>query len=122
VDTLRRIEAEVTFLPESEGGRREPPGLLSGGVYRPHLVIGDPTQRRAILIGNEVQETYLGVAFMSGPESVEFDEPFTAELVLLFWPHPVYDSLVPGATFTVREGSQIVGHGQVKRILTAGVV
>ena len=106
-------------MPESEGGRKEPPPFLSGGVYRPHLVVGDPNQRRAILIGNEVQETYLGVAFMSGPTRVEFSEPFTAELVLMFWPHPVYESLVPGATFTIREGAQVVGYGRVKRLLPA---
>jgi len=45
-----RIEAEVTFLLESEGGRKEPPQLLSGGQYRPHLVIGDPNQRQAVNI------------------------------------------------------------------------
>jgi translation elongation factor EF-Tu-like GTPase len=120
MNELARIEAEVTFLPESEGGRKEPPPHLSGGGYRPHLVVGDPKQRRAIAIGNEIQETYLGVAFLSGPEKVEPGESFMAELVLMYWPHPVYDSLVPGATFTVREGAKVVGYGQVKRVLTGG--
>lgn len=117
---LARIEAEVTFLHESEGGRKEPPSHLSGGGYRPHLVVGDPNQRRAITIGNEIQETYLGVAFLSGPEKVEPGESFIAELVLMYWPHPMYDSLVPGATFTIREGAQVVGYGQVKRVLASG--
>jgi translation elongation factor EF-Tu-like GTPase len=120
MNKLARIEAEVTFLPASEGGRREPPALLSGGGYRPHLVVGDPNQRRAITIGNEIQETYLGVAFLSGPEKVELGESFIAELVLLYWPHPVYESLVPGATFTIREGAQVVGYGRVGQVLAGG--
>ena len=66
MNELARIEAELTFLLESEGGRKEPPQLLSGGQYRPHLVVGDPNQRQAVTIGNETQETYLGVAFVSG--------------------------------------------------------
>jgi translation elongation factor EF-Tu-like GTPase len=116
-----RIEAEVTFLPESEGGRRVLPASLSGGGYMPHLVVGDPNQRRAITIGNEVQETYLGVSFVSGPEKVEPGEAFLAELLLMYWPHPVYESLVPSATFTIREGAQVVGYGRVKEVLAGGV-
>ncbi len=115
-----RIEAEITFLPESEGGRKAPPASLSGGRYMPHLVVGDPSQRQAIAIGNEIQETYLGVAFLSGPEKVEPGESFLAELLLMYWPHPMYESLVPGATFTVREGAQVAGYGQVKKVLAGG--
>ena len=25
----------------------------------------------------------------------------------MYWPHPMYESLVPGATFTIREGAQV---------------
>ena len=71
------------------------------------------------MIDGEVRETYLGVAFLSGPEKVEFGESFTAELALMFWPHPVYESLTPGATFTIREGAQVVGYGRVKGVLPA---
>ncbi len=120
MNRLPRIEAEVTFLPESAGGRKEPPSGLSGGGYRPHLVVGNSNQRRAITTGSEIQETYVGVAFWSGPEEVEPGEPFLAELVLMYWPHPVYELLVPGATFTVREGAQVVGYGQVKRVIAGG--
>jgi hypothetical protein len=87
----------------------------------PHLVVGDPNQRRAITIGNEVQETYLGVSFVSGPEKVEPGEAFLAELLLMYWPHPVYESLVSSATFTIREGAQVVGYGRVKKVLAGGV-
>ncbi len=80
MNQLARIDAEITLVLESEGGRKEPLMHLSGGGYRPHLVVGDPNQRQAITIGNEIQETYLGVAFLSGPEKVEPGESFLAEL------------------------------------------
>jgi hypothetical protein len=112
---LFSIEAEVTFIPKAEGGRLTIP-TLSGCAYRPHLVVGDPNQRQAIVIGNEIQETYLAIAFQSSSEDVEFNKPFLAELVLMNYPHPIYDSLVPNATFTVREGAQIVGFGQVRSL------
>jgi hypothetical protein len=95
-----------------------PPLLVSSGSsYRPHIVVGDPKQRQAITVGNVIQETYLAVAFLSGPEQVEAGEPFLGELALIYYPHPVYDSLVPGATFTIREGPRVVGFGEVKRVL-----
>jgi len=118
MNQLARIEAEVTFLPVSEGGRANPLLLVSsGGSYRPHIVVGDPRQRRAITVGNEIQETYFGVAFLSGPDRVEAGEPFLAELALIYYPHPAYDSLTPGATFTIREGPKVVGFGEVKKLL-----
>lgn len=122
MNELTRIEAQVTFLPESEGGRKTLPVHLSGGEYRPHLVVGDPNQRRAIFAGNEIQETYLGVAFLSGPEKVEPGEAFRAELALIYRPHLGYGALVPGATFTIREGARIVGYGEVKRVLAGGAI
>ena len=71
-------------------------------------------------VGNEIQETYLGVAFVSGPAKTESGESFPTELVLMYGPHPMYGSLVPGVTFTIREGARIVGYGKVKRILING--
>ncbi len=112
-----RIEAEITFLPESEGGRTMPPGILSSGVYRPHLVAGDPNQRRAVVEGNEIRELYLGVAFLSGPENIELGKSFSAELALIYYPNPIYDALIPDATFTIREGARIIGYGRVRRII-----
>jgi hypothetical protein len=107
------IEAEVTFIPESEGGRKNPPEHLTGNVYRPHLVIGDPTQHQARLIGNFIDEEMLGIAFTSGPEKVRAGQTFIAILQLAFYPHPAYDALVPGTTFTIREGPKIVASGRV---------
>ena len=99
-----------------------PPGILSGGVYRPHLVVGDPNQRQAIVEGNEIRERYIGVAFLSGPENVVLGESFSAELSLIFYPHPAYDALVPDATFTIREGARIVGYGRVKKVVAPDAV
>jgi hypothetical protein len=36
-------------------------------------------------------------------------------LTLMYFPHRMYDKLTAGATFTVREGSKIVGHGEIRR-------
>src|ERR687893_445634 len=108
MNKLPFIEAEVTFIPKAEGGRETIP-TLSGCVYRPHIVVGDPNQRQAIVVGNEIQETYLGIAFQSSSKDVEFNKPFRAELVLMYYPHPIYESLAPNTTFTIREGARIVG-------------
>ena len=116
MDELVRIEAEVTFLSKSEGGRETTP-FLSDCHYRPHIVIGNPNQRKAVIIGNEIQETYLGVAFLSSPKEVEFNKSFLAELVLMVYPHPAYEAVIPSATFTIREGATIVGYGKIKRFL-----
>ena len=84
------------------------------GEYRPHVVGGDPHQRKALFVNNVAQEHYLGVAFVGAPANVAANESFVAELALLYWPNVSYDSLVPGATFTLREGPHIVGFGTVK--------
>jgi translation elongation factor EF-Tu-like GTPase len=111
-----RIKTEITFLSASEGGRNTLPPNVSDGKYRPHLVVGDPNQRKALLVNNVAQETYLGVQFVGGPSKVVAGEPFLAELELLYWPSVTYESLVPGAKFTIREGPHVVGHGEVKSV------
>jgi hypothetical protein len=115
---LPLIECTVTFLPASEGGRAHPfpHGALSGDTYRPHLVVGDPSQRQAIIVnGNVLAEEYIGVAFHEGPPDVPVGIPVDVSLSAMFYPHPIYDRLVPGATFTVREGPKIVAYGTVKQ-------
>jgi hypothetical protein len=109
-----RIKAQITFLAASESGRKALPTDFSGGEYRPQLVVGDPTQRKALLVNNVFQETYLGVAFVAGPSNVVAGQSFVAELALMYWPNVSYDSLVSGATFTIREGPHIVGFGSVQ--------
>jgi hypothetical protein len=117
MNELPLVEAEVTFIPESKGGRHTPPSLVfAGGSYRPHIVVGDPNQRRAVLVGNEIQETYLGILFESGPTSVEFDVSIFAKFYLLYYPQVAYEAVIPGATFTIREGAKIVGFGRVIKL------
>jgi hypothetical protein len=117
MNKLPLVEAEITFIPESEGGRSTPPSLVwSSGSYRPHIVIGDPSQRRAVMVGSEIQETYLGIVFESGPTSVEFDKSIFAKFYLLYYPHLAYESVIPGATFTIREDAKIVGFGRVIKL------
>jgi hypothetical protein len=45
-----RIQVEITFLSSSESSRNAPSTNLSDGKYRPHLVVGDPNQRKALLL------------------------------------------------------------------------
>ncbi len=110
------IEATLTFIPPGEGGRSQLNMKLSGLVYRPHVVIGNPGQREAIVDqGNVLLETYYGVAFAMGPEHIEPNVPCQVHMMLLYWPAVAYDSVVPGATFTLREGGRVVGFGEVAK-------
>lgn len=115
-----RITAQITFLSASEGGRETLPNDFLGGDYRPHVVVGDPNQRKGIFVNNVAKEKYLGVAFVGGPSNVVAGEPFIAELALMYWPNVSYDSLAPGATFTLREGPYIIGFGTVQSAPTSG--
>jgi hypothetical protein len=129
------MECEVTFLTEQEGGRRSMP-ILSGGKYWPHVVVGDPSQRKVILTermmpveyadgtkGEEwtdkyIDEEYLGVRFESGPANGKLGEPLIVTLLVPFWSDdPIYKKLSPSATFTLREGGTIVGHRKMLRWL-----
>ena len=120
IAALPRLECSILFLPANEGGRLSPlrPGALSGNHYRPHLVIGDIAQRKALVAdGNHVTEEYIGVAFHDGPPIPEAGVEMKVVLTLMFYPHPMYEKLRSGVTFTVREGPQIVGYGTVGRWL-----
>lgn len=132
---VAKIECEVTFLAETEHGPQRWPKMLSGNAYRPHLVVGDPGQRKAILRTKQIEveladgtkrlaetdrfigEEYLGVMFERGPDSPELGTPLHVRLSLMYWPAHGYEALTPGATFTVREGATIVGYGTVLRWL-----
>jgi hypothetical protein len=92
------IRAEVTFLPTTAGGRRSLPSPISG-QYMPHLVV-------------EGGAEYLGVRFVAGPQP-EFGVRGEFVLALAYHPNVDYSALVPGAAFTVREGTQVVGAGRV---------
>jgi hypothetical protein len=53
---------------------------------------------------------------VSGPRDVLFGETVEAEAVLMYYLQPDHDSVVPGATFTIREGPKVVGYGLVKDV------
>lgn len=93
------VDVEMTFLTKAQGGREQPPPLTTPTMYRPHLVVGDGE--------------YLGVIFVSAPERVQAQSPFTATLGLVHHPNVDYSPLVSGAEFTVREGPRVVGRGRV---------
>ncbi|MFT3664991.1 hypothetical protein [Piscinibacter sp.] len=84
--------------------------------YWPHLVVGNPEQREALIgEGNVLLERYLGVCAWSGPDRIL---PGQQAEVLFALPYGtpednLYSELLPGATFTIREGSKIVGSGRV---------
>ena len=58
-------------------------------------------------------EAYQGVAFLEGPPNYVPGEAGRFVLELIYYPDPRYESVRPGATFTVREGGKIVAHGVV---------
>jgi len=117
-----RTGGESSFLVScrrsAEGGRPSLPQFLSEDQYRPHLVIGDPGQREAKMAGgNWLPEEYIGVAFHEGPTTPEAAKELSVVLTLMYFPHPMYGKLNAGTTFTVREGSNVVGYGTVRRWL-----
>ncbi len=110
------IEAELTLLKTEDGGRSLPLRLEPGTpFYMPHLVIGDPKQRSA-------SGKPLGVAFRRAPLSLPPGATAKVRMDLMYHPQVDYRELVPGATFTVREGARIVGHGRVLKREDSGAI
>ncbi len=103
------VQARVTLLPELSHGCR----LLTTGQYRPHIVIGSQSQPAAIRVANVSTDNYLGVAFVGGPDSMRPGETAEVSLALMYFPKLAYEEVTPGATFTIREGPNIVGFGVV---------
>ena len=108
-----RIQAKVTFLTEDEGGRKSP--AWNFDKYRPHVVVGDPDQREALVAedGRTAAETYLGVCFDGDGKEMLPGKQYEVSLVLMYFGTVEYEELVSGATFTIREGHRIVGFGEV---------
>lgn len=110
------IEAEVTLLRTEEGGRTAPLRLEPGSpFYMPHLVIGDPKRKSPA-------GTMLGVAFRRAPLTLAPGDTATVRMDLMYHPQMDYRELTPGATFTVREGPKIVGHGRVLKREDSGAL
>jgi hypothetical protein len=113
---LAMLEAEIIFHTADEGGRQLlPTGVLTGLRYRPHIVLGDVSQRGLVDRDVAAQEEYVGVAFVAGPDQVKPGEPCTVRMTLIYWPNYDYPTVKPGETFTLREGARVVAHGQLKR-------
>ncbi len=117
------IAARLTLLAEEDGGRKTPLSTSAyGNVYRPHIVIGDPGQRESVVVErdgypNVLAEEYLGIAFSDGPKTDPLPQGVPLEIVLslCYGPSAMYDTVVPGATFTLREGPKVIGFGEVTR-------
>ncbi len=58
-------------------------------------------------------EEYLGVMFTAWPDG--YVNGASSEFQMELWYHPRVDyaKAIPGATFTIREGGRIVGHGVI---------
>ena len=94
MSNLLTISAKMYFLSPEEGGRQTP--IFSG--YRPALYFGEKQTDGAIIL-------------TSGDRPV----PGTECEVVIKLLHPAHlgDALKPMALFEVREGSRVVGRGQV---------
>ena len=79
----------------------------------PHVVLGDPNQREARISEMTIKEHYLGVLVGDGPDEIPPGGSAEVTLKLMYWPEEEYEHLIPGATFTLREGPKIVGFGRV---------
>ena len=79
----------------------------------PHIVVQDRSVRQAATVGNVLTEAYKGVAFTDPPADLTAGAPGISGLVLMYYPEVDYADVQPGATFTVREGGKVVGHGVV---------
>jgi hypothetical protein len=79
----------------------------------PHIVIGDPEQREAVKVGNNLTERYLGVWVTGAPDELSPGQTSEVTLKLMYWPDENYNDVKAGATFTLREGPNIVGFGRV---------
>ena len=109
---VSKISALVTFLPTEEGGRAHPAHDSSN--YMPHVVVGDPSQRVALVDESGTStESYLGVRFTGDGQQLTPGLEHEVQLQLLYVGRVDYSALVPAATFTIREGGRVVGFGSV---------
>ena len=107
-----RVRAKITFRIKEEGGRKTP--IKDNYHYCPHIVIGDPGQKKAIIeSGNKLSENYLGIQFSGNGQVLHPGKEYEVEFSLLYWPNVDYSAITKDATFTVREGPHIVAHGKI---------
>ena len=107
-----RVMANVTFLTEEQGGRKQP--AWNSRTFRTHVVVSDPGQREVKAEeGRTPTERFLAACFDGDGEELTLGIEHEVLLVLLNCRAVEYERLVPGATFTLRGGGRIVGHGRV---------
>jgi len=110
------IEVKLTFLNVEDGGRKYPLFLEDDeAFYRPHIVVGDASQRQPILKPGTriIDEEYLGVQFRPCQKTVYPGDTSNLILDLMYYPAVEYKKIKPGVEFTLREGGNIVGYGKV---------
>ena len=118
---MEKIEAEIIMFSSKDGGRKSLlPGSAFKSQYRPHIVIGDRNQRKAVTETdihnmNILTEKYQGVVFMDGPEVawIPVNQKINVVLGLIYFPRLQYEDVVSGSIFTIREGEKIVGSGKI---------
>ena len=115
VDTQPTIVVDITMLDATEGGRQRGISIDDATNYMPHLAIDDRSNRVARTDESNVSlEHCMGVLFRP---AISISDVATGSgrypLTPMYYPRVDYSTLVAGATFTVREGGRIVGHGVV---------
>ena len=108
---MKKVREKVTLLHTLEN-----PRWPNKGRYMPHIVIGDPLQRTALVSGNQLIEHYLGVWVQDAPDEWRPGETNEVTFALMYWPEEQYTDVAVGATFTLREGPKIVGSGQITAV------
>lgn len=115
---MELILTELVLLSENEGGRTKPPAAPYEAKYRPHIVIEDRHNRNAKIEVIEGRHTmvdhYLGVVFWKGPDPLLVGQPLSVTMLLVY-ALDLYNEVKEGASFTIREGAKIIGHGVVKK-------
>lgn len=83
--------------------------------YMPHIVLGDPSQRITVVgPNNSISEHYLGILISDTPDELAPGRSIEVAFQLMYWPEEQYEGVVPGATFTLREGPNIIGYGTIR--------
>jgi len=102
------VQATLTLLPTLD----RPRNTGSRG-YRPHIVIEPLTPDIATMRANVLTDRYQSVVFLD--EYVSIAPGQTQEVLLGLWAYPdnQYENVIPGATFTLREGPHIAGYGTI---------
>lgn len=114
------IEVELTLLTEEDGGRKHPLYLEGDkAFYRPHIVVGDASQRKPILKPGtrQIDEEYLGVQFRPCQQTLYPGDKANLILDLMYYPNVNYDKAKIGAEFTLREGGKVIGFGKVINVI-----